>query len=147
MIKTIKKSIDINAPKEKVYRLLIDDSATREWYAEFNPGAYADTDWKQGSDVMFKDGEGNGIAGKIIENTPGKAIVIEFDAMVSQGKINKDGEELKEFAGTREEYHLSQQGNATRLDISSDMTEEYYDMMSEKWDKALQVLKRMAEEN
>ena len=40
-------SIDINAPKEKVWNVLWDDDSYRKWTSAFAEGSYAKTDnWK-----------------------------------------------------------------------------------------------------
>jgi len=40
----IKKSIEINAPKEKVWDVLLSDSYTGIWYLAFGEGVHAETD-------------------------------------------------------------------------------------------------------
>ena len=42
-------------------------------------------------------------------------------------------------------YRLSGENGKTLLSIESDMMEEYFDMMSEAWDRALEKIKAMAE--
>ncbi len=44
--KKIQKSIEINAPAEKVWNVLFTDESYRIRAAEFAPGSYAETDWQ-----------------------------------------------------------------------------------------------------
>ncbi|MEX0968196.1 MAG: hypothetical protein WD077_13225 [Bacteroidia bacterium] len=48
-LQTIRKSIGINAPKEKVWNVLLQDETYRIWTSAFEPTSYAVTDWKEGS--------------------------------------------------------------------------------------------------
>lgn len=52
-MRTIEKSIKINAPKEKVWEVLVNNDLNQTWYAVFSEGTFAETDWKIGSKVIF----------------------------------------------------------------------------------------------
>ncbi len=58
-------SISINAPKEKVWRTLWEDETYRKWTSVFSPTSYVDTDWKEGSKVLFLDGQDSGMVSKM----------------------------------------------------------------------------------
>lgn len=141
----ITKSIDINASPEKVWHVLTDPETYTEWASIFSPDgkSYAKSDWQKGSEVAFTDGAGEGIHGTVIESVPGEVIAFKYDAEIAKdGTLNyetvmKDGEER---------YMLTENNGGTRLDISSDMTEEMLDMMSGSWDNALQRVKELAEQ-
>ena len=62
--KTINKSMDMQAPKEKVWSVLVDDDLTRKWYAVFGEGVHAKTDWKIGSKALFIGNDGSGLAAR-----------------------------------------------------------------------------------
>ena len=144
-MKKIEKSIELNASPEKVWKVLTEDHYVRQWYVPFMEGSYAETDWKQGSKVVFKDGAGSGMIGHIIENVPNKSLVVEFDGMMINNKEDYESKEAREAKGQKEAYRLTSNGNTTRLDVETGMTEEMYDMISVAWDKALQLIKRLAE--
>lgn len=145
-MKTIEKSILINASKEKLWDVLTLDQYTRDWYSVFSPGSYAFTDWKAGSKVLFLDQSNNGMAGKIAESIPGKSLVVEYTGVVYDGREDTDSAIAQQYKGGREIYRLSEQENgATRLDIRSDMDENMFEMMSDKWEKAFERLKALAE--
>lgn len=46
-MKTIKKTIDIHASGEQVWKVLIEDQYNRKWFAEFGEGSHAVGDWNQ----------------------------------------------------------------------------------------------------
>ena len=145
MNKTIKKSIAIHAPKEKVWEVLLNDEYTRQWYAEFMEGSHAETDWKVGSKALFTDSNGSGIIGKIVENKKAELLTIEYLGAVENGKEEYDSEMAKAVKGSMEIYKLSESNGVTNLIISVDMGEEHFDFMSLAWDKALQKIKSFSE--
>ncbi|RZM01413.1 MAG: hypothetical protein EOO88_57915 [Pedobacter sp.] len=96
---------------------------------------------------LFKvvDKSNNGILGFITDSQPGKYLAIEYDGMLINNKDDFDSEDAKMLNGATETYTLTEDAGVTRLDITSDMTEEYYEMMSAQWDIALQKIKALAE--
>lgn len=144
-MKTIKKSIEINAPKEKVWDVLLNDKYTRIWYAEFQEGAHAETDWKTGSKAVFSDGSGNGMIGHIAENKPHELISIEYDGFLQDGREDYNSDAARAVKGTHEIYRLSGHDGHTHLDIALDMDDSYFEKMSVAWDKALEKIEQLAE--
>jgi uncharacterized protein YndB with AHSA1/START domain len=146
-MQTIKKSIEINASKEKVWEVLTDDSYTRIWYAEFHEGSHAITDWKLGSKAIFTDGKGSGIIAKIVKNDPTEILSMEYTGMLADGKEDYESEMACGVAGGRETYILSEKEGVTTLDLEGDMNDEMYDMMSGLWEKAFGKVKELSEQN
>lgn len=144
-MKKIEKSIVIKASAEKLWEVLTLDRYTKDWYSAFSPGSYAVTDWKPGSKVLFMDQSKRGMAGKIVESIPGKSLIIEYTGLVQDGREDLDSAEAQSYKGGRETYRLSEGDGATLLDISSDMDENMFNMMSERWEKAFERLKALAE--
>jgi uncharacterized protein YndB with AHSA1/START domain len=144
-MKKIEKSIVMKASKEKLWDVLTLDRYTKDWYSAFSPGSYAVTDWKPGSKVLFIDQSNNGMAAKVTESIPGKSLIVEFTGQVINGKEDLDSAEAQRYKGGHETYHLTEENGATRLDISSDMDENMFDMMSGLWEKAFERLKELAE--
>ena len=70
-------TIDINAPREKVWDVLWQDDSYRKWTSVFSEGSHAETDWKKGSKVLFLDGKGSGMIAKIAENIPNEYMSIQ----------------------------------------------------------------------
>src|SRR6185503_7209815 len=66
----------IDAPREKVWSTLWDDSTYRAWTAAFTEGSHAKTDWKKGSKVLFLDGKNDGMVSTIAENKPAEYMSI-----------------------------------------------------------------------
>ncbi len=144
-VKTIKKSIDINAPKQQVWNILVEDEYTRGWYSEFSPGSHVETDWKEGGKAVFSDHTNCGMVAKIIANKPLEELAFEYTGFLKDGVEDYESEGAKAMKGGKEIYILKGENGTTHLDIASDMGDEWFDSMSVAWDKALQKVKQLAE--
>jgi len=43
----------INAPREKVWDIMLSDTTYREWTKPFNAGSFYEGSWDEGSDIKF----------------------------------------------------------------------------------------------
>jgi uncharacterized protein YndB with AHSA1/START domain len=143
----IKKSIDINAPKDKVWNVLVDNERNRIWYAEFSQGTQTDTDWNVGSKASFTDATGNGLLAKVAVNKPHEMLSVTYEGMVTAGQEDRESDLAREMQGGYETYWLKEQDGSTRLEIECTMAPEYLDSMSEAWEKALLKVRELAENN
>lgn len=141
----IKKAISIEAPKEKVWAILLNDAYTRIWYEEFSLGARAETTWEEGTKVVFTDLTGSGMVGHIVTNQPYQMLTVEYQGLINAGEEDYDSAEAQGVKGGRETYIVHELQGGTELTIESDMAEEYYETMSRAWDRALQKIKALAE--
>lgn len=144
-MKRIKMSIEINAPKEKVWEVLLNDQYTRQWYAEFSEGSHAETDWKEGSKAVFTDNTHSGLISKVTKNKPFEVFSLEYQGVVMAGEEDYESQVAKEIKGGLEAYQLSEMEGKTTLNIESDMGDEYFDSMSASWEKALKKVKQLSE--
>ncbi|UKJ07664.1 SRPBCC family protein [Solitalea lacus] len=142
----IRKSIEIKAPKEVVWDVMLLDKFTRQWYSAFSEGSYAESDWTLGSKARFLDQSGQGMVGKIVANDPSRIISIEYEGVINNNVDDYDSEAAKAVKGGMETYRLIEKDGITTLFIESDMTEELYEMLSVLWDQALLKVKELAEE-
>ena len=59
----------INAPKEKVWKVLWDDESYRQWTTAFSEGSYAVTDnWRQRTEVKFLGPSGEGMISRGVKS-------------------------------------------------------------------------------
>jgi len=143
--RAITKAIDIDAPPERVWDVLLDDATYRQWTAEFMAGSYAETDWQEGSTVRFLDPSGSGLLGHIAASRHPELVDIEYDGLVADGKDDTESDHAREYRGSKETYRLTRTPSGTHLDIAADMAEQYYDDMVAAWDRALAKAKALAE--
>ncbi|HZH64482.1 MAG TPA: SRPBCC domain-containing protein [Flavisolibacter sp.] len=140
-------STTINAPKEKVWQTLWDDGSYRKWTSAFSEGSYAETDnWKEGTEVKFLDPNGCGMVSRIATNRENEFMSFEHLGEVKDGVIDKDSDKVKQWAGAKENYTLKEASGVTILDIEMDTAEEYKDMFSQMWPKALLNVKELSEQ-
>ena len=138
-------SIQISAPRAKVWDTMLSDATYREWTSVFMPGSYFKGDWSEGSKMLFlgpnESGEGEGgMVSRVKENRPGEFISLEHLAEI------RDGVETPWGNAGFENYTFkdSEEGTEVQIDILN-LPEEYADMFNDSWPAALQKLKELAE--
>ena len=141
--KIISKSITIQASPEKVWHTLLDDASYRQWTAVFHPGSYAETDWKEGSKVLFKTQEGDGMVSKVTISRPYEEIRFQHLGVLKNNTEFVD-EAATEWQGF-ETYKLKPVGPDTELYIEQDLEEKHVEWFDATWEKALQKVKELAE--
>ena len=135
----------IDASPEKIWKILWSDDTYRKWTSAFSEGSFAQTDWKQGSKVLFLDGSGQGMVSRIAENRPNEYMSIEHLGEVKDGVEDTTSDRVKAWAGAHENYTLKKVNGKTELSIDMDITDEYKDMFTQIWPKALENVKNLAE--
>ena len=142
-------SIEIKAPKEKVWNTMLEDKTYRAWTEAFSPGSHYVGDWNKGSKILFlgpgQNGEMGGMVSRIKENKLYEFISIEHLGIVQDGKEDTTSEAVKGWAGAHENYSFSEKDGATKDAVEMDSNEEYSEMFNGMWPKALQKLKELAE--
>lgn len=142
-------SIDINAPKEKVWNVLWNDESYRKWTTPFAEGSYAKTDnWKEGSKVLFLGpGGGGGMVSKVTTNKKNEFMSFEHLGVVKDGIEDTESDSAKSWAGARENYRLTDNNGKTKLAVDMDSTDEFKDYFLETWPVALEKVKELSEKN
>lgn len=146
-MKKLQYSVDINAPKEKVWEVLWNDETYRKWTSVFSEGSSAETDWQEGSKIHFLNGEGGGMYSVVAKNQPNEYMSIKHLGEVKDGKEQPISEEVESWSGSMENYRLTQQGNTTNLSVELDTVESFEDFMNQTFPKALEKVKELAETN
>lgn len=144
-MKQLNFSIQINAPKEKVWSILLDDASYRRWTSVFHEGSYAVGDWKEGSKILFLGPDGSGMFSRIFRHVPNEFISIQHLGIVKNGVEDFDSEETKKWTGALENYSVSERDGATELLVELDTTGDFEAYFQKTWPKALGVVKELAE--
>ena len=142
--------ININAPREKVWDILWDDSTYPAWTEPFCEGSRAETDWNEGSKVLFLDGKGSGMVSRIAEKKPNEYMSFEHLGTVKDGVEDTESEENKAWAGARENYLLQSENGGTALTVEMSLdgiSPEMLSYFTQTWPKALDKLKEISEKN
>ncbi len=138
----------INASREKVWKILWDDASYREWTSPFAEGSYAKTDgWKEGTKVLFLSPSGEGMVSRVASNKPTKFMSFEHLGVVKNGIEDTESERVKQWAGAKENYTLTEENGKTKLIVDMDSTDEFKDYFLKTWPIALEKIKDLAEKN
>lgn len=151
-MKKINFEITINAPVEKVWDTMLEDKTYREWTLEFNPsGSWYEGSWDKGSKIKFvgadpKTGLLGGMTSEIAENRPHEFLSIKHLGLITDGVEIFSGPSVDQWVPSYENYtFIKIDDNTTRLEVEVDTNEEFADMFSAMWPKALDKLKSMCE--
>jgi hypothetical protein len=136
----------INAPKEKVWSTLWDDATYRQWTSAFSPSSYADSDWNEGSKILFLDGNGSGMVSKIETKRPNEFMSFKHLGELKNGVEDTESNAVKGWAGALENYTLKEVDGKTELVVDMDINEDYKDMFMGMFPKALEQVKILAEQ-
>jgi hypothetical protein len=138
----------INAPKEKVWNVLWNDTSYRDWTSAFAEGSYAQTDnWKEGTKVLFLDPKGSGMVSTVAKNKPNEFMSFKHLGVVKDGIEDTESENVKGWAGALENYTLAEDNGKTKLDVEMDSTDDFKDYFLKTWPIALEKVKELAEKN
>lgn len=142
-------SINIHAPKEKVWDVMLDEESYKKWTDVFMAGSYYEGDWSEGSKILFlapdESGKMGGMVSRIKENRKYEYVSIEHLGMVQNGIEDTSSDDVKKWAGALENYTFKENNGTTEVLVDLDSNEEYKEMFEEMWQKALLKLKKLAE--
>lgn len=137
-------STTIDAPKDLVWRTMLEDETYRRWTSAFQEGSYAVTDWKPGSKALFL-ADGSGMVSRVAEHRPNEYLSLEHIGIVKDGVEDTESAEVKEWAGARENYTLRENAGRVTLTIDMDTTDDHKRFFEDTWPKALAALKDLSE--
>lgn len=139
-------SIIIDATAEKIWEVLWNKDTYPIWTKPFSENSTAVTDWKKGSKILFLDGNDRGMVSVVAENIPNQFMSIEHLGVYKDGVEDYDSEEVQQWKGAHENYTLKDSGGKTELQIDMDINEQYQAMFEDIWPKALEEVKKLAEQ-
>jgi hypothetical protein len=137
--------IEIDAPREKVWKILWEDETYRQWTAPFMEGSHAKSDWEEGSKIQFLGPNGSGMLAIIEKKEAPSKMLFKHIGIINEGVEDTESEKVKEWAPAEEQYFLSELNDMTHLRIDMDINEDYLEMFDGIWPKALNKIKVLAE--
>lgn len=142
-------SVDISAPKEKVWKTMLEEETYRKWTEVFASGSHYEGSWDKGSKILFlaPDDEGKlgGMVSRIKENREYEYISIEHLGLIHDGVEDHESGEVQKWAPALENYTFTEKKGNTTVAVDMDIDKEHEEMFRELWPKALQKLKKLAE--
>ncbi|MBZ5558177.1 MAG: SRPBCC domain-containing protein [Acidobacteriia bacterium] len=140
------KSIDIAAPASKLWSVLT--TRTSEWSGLFGAKGPIESDWKVGSDVLWRNPDGVVyVSGRVLASEPGK--LLRFTVRSTQREMQpQSGRAEDDITQT---YALAEHGGRTTLSIAHGdfrnlaKGEEIYTAVMVGWDQVLARFKELSE--
>jgi hypothetical protein len=152
-MKRVQFIVKINAPKNKVYDLMLGISKKltyEQWTSLFNPTSSYEGNWNKGSKMLFvgtdENGEKGGLVSEIMENIINQFISIRHYGLVKANEEITEGPEVEKWANGFENYTFEENNETTTVTVDLDTTEDFLDYMNETYPKALEKLKEICEE-
>jgi uncharacterized protein YndB with AHSA1/START domain len=148
---TLTYSIEISAPKEKVWHTMLDLETYEIWSKAFQAGSTYDGSWDKGCTILFvskEDNKQSGISGIIVENIPYEYVSVEINGELIDGIVDTSSDDSKKWVGAHESYRFTENNGITTINIeltSQEYDEEIKQMFDGMWPKALDNLKELAE--
>lgn len=136
---TAKAETIINAPADKVWRVLTDPNLVKQWLF----GTDMTADWKVGGAIRYKgewEGKSYEDKGTILELEPAKLLVSTYwSGLSGQPDVPENYQKVS--------YRLDPEGEGTKLTITQEgnMTEESAKHSESNWNMVLKSLKALAE--
>ena len=144
-MKKLNFSIEIDAPREKVWNVLWTDETYRKWTSVFCEGSYVETDWAEGGKALFLSPGGNGMYSEIAKNTQNEYMSFRHIGNVVNGKEQPVDAATETWTGAMENYTLREKDGKTELLVDMDITEDHAAMFSDMLPRGLQIVKELAE--
>lgn len=133
----LRKEIDIRAPIAKVWEVVLD---ANKWAGEFSKGAYFESDWQKGSQVVWKDKHGKiGTKGVVTHHESNRFLKVSFYDDINTTPADQPG-------AYYESYLLTEKNGKTLLVIEAGpLSDHDIRMFLPLWGKALTKMKALAE--
>lgn len=144
-MKTLHFSIVINAPRQKVWHVMLDKETYSKWTAAFMKGAYYEGSWQKGDRIKFLGPDTSGMSAVIAENRPFEFLSIKHIGPILEGAETNTSQNYEELPFGFENYTFSEKNGGTELRIDIDIAPEYEVQTKELWKKALAKLKKICE--
>jgi hypothetical protein len=144
-------SISINAPKRRVWDVMLNASTYRIWTEVFSKGSYYKGDWSKGSKMLFlapnDNGTHMGMISVVEENRPYEYVLLKSIGEVKNDVEDTTSNEATAWAGVTESYTFNEEDTSTTLlvNISGNMPKQFEDMFNGMWPLALNKLKELCE--
>jgi uncharacterized protein YndB with AHSA1/START domain len=136
-------SIEIQAPREKVWNTLWDDKTFRDWASIVDEGTYMVGEIKEGNAVQFI----SSVSGYGVTSLIEKLDLNEFVSFrqTADTKDSGEREREKEWTGGEESYLLAETDGVTTLTVNIDVPSGLEEIFKDRFPKALERVKTLAE--
>ena len=136
-------SIEIQAPRERVWNTLSEDKTFRDWANFIDEGMYMVGEMKEGNEVQFI----SSVSGYGVTSLVEKLVQNEFVSFRQMADTKNSGEREreKEWTGGTESYSLAENDGVTTLTVDIDVPPGQEETFKVRFPKALERVKILAE--
>ncbi len=136
-------SIEIKAPRERVWNTLWEDKTFRNWGNIIDEGQYMVGEIKEGNEVQFI----SSVSGYGVTSLVEKLTLNEFVSFrqIADTKDSGEREREKEWTGGTESYSLAENDGVTTLTVDIDVPPGQEETFKVRFPKALERVKILAE--
>src|SRR5262245_49296999 len=140
-MKEMQFTVEINAPKKRVWDTLWQDETLREWAGIIDPGTYMVGELKEGNEVQFISGNGYGVT-SLVE----KFVANDFLRLRHHADTQEKGKREREdqWTGGKESYSLAEKDGITTLTATFDVPPELEEYFKDNYPQALERVKILA---
>lgn len=143
-MKEMQFTVEIKAPKERVWQTLWQDQSFREWAGIIDPGTYMKGELKESGTVEFISAEnGYGVTSLVDKLAENELLVLRHSADTQE---NGQKERKEQWTGGKETYSLVEKNDGTTLTATFDVPLELEDHFKDTYPKAFNKIKNLAEE-
>jgi uncharacterized protein YndB with AHSA1/START domain len=134
-VSDILKSIEVNVSPEQLWKILVSVDAVTQWAQAFSGGTTVQSDFKQGSTIVWKDNTGAvGASGTVRERIENKKLVLVYP---------ENGQSVAD--AYKEDYEITSPNGKTTLTVKAGPLAKMYVKKHEPlWDEVLVKIKEMA---
>ncbi|RAV99978.1 SRPBCC family protein [Pseudochryseolinea flava] len=143
-IEKIKLDISVNAPAEAVWKVITGGPGVDSWCKEFPSLTVIQSDWKEGSFVLYLDDFQSGVIGVITKRTH-TTLEISYKGLLNSGYEDFTSESAQALHGAGEKYTVTTNEKSVTLKIEADVASSSFEKMNASWRNALEHIKKLAE--
>jgi predicted 3-demethylubiquinone-9 3-methyltransferase (glyoxalase superfamily) len=149
-MKRINLSTTINAPKQYIWKAIVDPHFYKIWTKVFMSTSYYEGGWKKGDTIRFlaigKEGKKEGMISEIAESDFPNYISIKHLGYIWDGVDDTTSDAITSWAPAYENYSLKTISvNQTLFEVDMDVEDSHYEMMLIQWPQAMEEIKKIAE--
>lgn len=146
-MKNLEYKIHINAPKQKVWKTMIQRGTYEQWVAASWPGSSYEGKWNEGEKIKFVSKNGSGTLALIEVFKPYDYISAKhIAALLEGGREDYDSDIAKGWIGTMESYTFNERNGETDLTVEIKTNPAWQKMFDDGWPNALKKLKEICEQ-